>query len=241
MRKSVLAASAALSLLAATGALAESRSYDLDSFDKVAIATGLTAVITRGESQSLRIETKRNGVLDQIDLDVRNGELRARRHTNLLDIIFSGGLLNMMHFDNDATLYITLPNLSGVSASSGASVEADLIEGEAATLDASSGARIDIAKVEVGTLSLAASSGAGIELAGTCDTAAIEVSSGASIRAGELSCKDVDVDGSSGASASFQAEGRVTGSLSSGASVRLGGTPESVNVESSSGGSLRMQ
>ena len=68
----------------------------------------------------------------------------------------------------------------------------------------------------------------------------IGVSSGASVRAGDLICENAHVDGSSGASAALSATGVVYGSVSSGSSIRLATEPASVNVESSSGGNLRI-
>lgn len=240
MRKSILAGAAALSLLA-TGAVAESRNFELKPFNKVHVATGLNAVITKGATQSVRIETKRDGVLDQIEVDVRNGEFRAKRDTNLLDIILSGGILNMMHSDIDATIFITVPELTEVSASSGAAIETDFVEGNAVSLDVSSGASIRATGVAAGTLSLDASSGARIEVSGVCETADLDFSSGARISGEDMNCRDVNVSGSSGASGEIGAVGKVTGSVSSGASMRLDGTPASVNVESSSGGSVRIR
>ena len=240
MRKSLFAATAALSLLS-TGAMADTRNLELDPFNRVDIATGLTAIITHGETQSLRIEAQSGHALDRIVIRVKNGELRASLNTNLLDIILSGGLLNNFLFKDAATLHITLPEFVGASASSGGEVSADLAKGNAVAVSASSGGHVSIDRIEAGTLSVDASSGGGVTLAGTCDMAELDFSSGAGISAQELACDDVSVQGSSGASARIGAEGDVTGSISSGANVRLYGTPETVNVQSSSGGNLKIQ
>ena len=240
MRKTLLAATAALSLLS-TGALADTRSLDVEPFDRVDIATGLTAIVTYGETQSLSIEAENGHVLDQIEIRVKNGELRARRNTNLLDIILSGGLLNKALFEDSTTLHITLPAFTGAVASSGARVSAAFANGDTFEASASSGGQIAVDAVDADTISVDVSSGSRVTLSGTCALAELDFSSGAKILAEKLVCGDVDVDGSSGASATIGVEGDVTGKISSGANVRLHGTPDTVKVQSSSGGNLKIE
>lgn len=240
MRKTLFAAAAALCFLS-TGALADTRTLDVERFDRVDIATGLTAIITHGDTQSLVIEARDGHALDQIKIRVKDGELRARRNTNLFDIILSGGLLNSFLSKDTATLRITLPELAGASASSGSNVSADLARGDAVAVSASTGGHVTIDRIETKILSVNASSGAGITLAGSCDMAALGFSSGAGISAEKLACVDVNVAGSSGAFVMIGADGDVTGSISSGANVQLFGTPDTVNVQSSSGGNLKIR
>ena len=235
MRKTLLTAAAVLPLLT-TSALAESRSYSLDSFDQIDITTGLEAVITHGQTQSVRIEASNSGILDQIELVVRNHELHAKRDVNLLDTVLSGGILNMMHNDDKATIYITLPTFSGLSASAGANVTADQMTADTVSIDASSGAQFTVDAVDAVQLVLEASSGARLTVGGVCDSLDLDISSGSRVSGSDLSCGDAHIDGSSGASASIVADGAVTGSVSSGANIRLEGTPETLNIESSSGG-----
>ena len=240
MHKTALAAVAAFTL--STGAvMAETRTYNLDTFNRIDIATGLTAVVKRGEAQSVYIETRRDGRLDQIDVRVVDGELRAKLHTNLLDIILSGGLLNMFNFGDSATVYITVPELVGVSAASGAEIMADSVSGTHVEVRSSSGSNVDIDTAEAGTLELDSSSGGEISIGGTCSNLKLGFSSGAHILAEDLAATNVEVDGASGASAKVSASGNVTGKISSGAALRLYGKPASVDVKSSSGGSLSIR
>ena len=237
MLRTALAAAAALTFT--TGAaLAETRTYDLAPFDRVDIATGLHAEIVQGETQSVRIETTRNGILDQIDIDVRNGQLRARRDSDLLDIILGGGFLNMLDFGRDVTIYITVPELVGITAASGAIVSADNAAGDRVELSSSSGARIDLAAAKASELRLDASSGGNLSVAGSCERLDLDVSSGAHISAKSLSCVDANVSGSSGASAEFGVSGEINGAISSGARLHLASKPDAVNVKSSSGANL---
>jgi hypothetical protein len=238
MFKTAIAAAAALTVTAGA-AMAESRTYDLEPFNQVDIATGLYAVIRHGDSQSVRVEANREDVLDKLDISVAGGQLHAKLHTNLLDIILSGGLLNMIGRDRSATIYITVPELTGVESASGAHVTADRLSGKQAVVSVSSGGDAALDAVDTGTLTLSASSGGRVSLAGRCDRLTVSVSSGGDVRANDLKCGDLAVSGSSGGSVEVAASGAVTGSVSSGASVRLAGTPASIKVETSSGGSVR--
>ncbi len=240
MNKPALIAAAALSLAAAP-ALAETRTFDFPPFEGIDVATGLTAVVTRGDKQSVYAEASSAAVLDRLDLKVRKGKLYAKHHTDLIDVILSGGILNMLNNKNDVTIYITVPELTGISASSGANVEADFLAGRHPYVGASSGAEITVSNLDVLKLDLSTSSGAGITASGNCDELEMHFSSGAHIRAKDLSCEVVDISGSSGASADVTAENAVTGGISSGASLRLSGDPEKIDVESSSGGSVRIR
>ena len=240
MNKPALVAAAALSLATAP-ALADSRTYDLPEFDSIDIATGLNAVVTRGDTQAVRVEAADAGMFDRLDIKVRNGKFTAKQHTNLIDIILSGGILNMLGGKSDLTIYVTVPELAGINASSGANVEADFLAGDHPHVSASSGAHIAVSNVDARKLDLASSSGAGIAASGTCDRLEMHFSSGANIRAADLSCEAVDVSGSSGASADITIADSVDGGMSSGASLRLHGDPKKIEVESSSGGSVHLQ
>jgi hypothetical protein len=238
LRNLALAAAAAL-ILTSEAAMAETRSYDFEPFDRVEIATGLHAVITHGDTQAVRVETTRGGVLDKLDITVSRGELRARRDNgNLLDIILGGGLLNMLDFGRDATLYITLPKVTGVQAASGASVSVDKVTSELVDVSASSGGRVEVETAEANALKLSVSSGGTVSLAGSCATLDLSFSSGGRISAPELDCVDLHVSGSRGGSAEVSASGDVTGGLSSGASLTMRGNPQSLDVKSSSGGNV---
>lgn len=239
MIKTALAATAALTLTTGT-AMADTRAYDLDPFNRIDIATGLYAVVTRGDSQSVIVETGKDGLIDKIDISVSHGKLRAKFESNLLDIILSGGLLNMLDHGHGATIYITVPDLAGVESASGADVKVDTLSGESVAVNVSSGGHASIDTVDAHTLVLNASSGGNVALSGLCETLEVNFSSGGHIMASHLSCGDVSVSGSSGASASFGADGDVSGKVSSGANLRLGGNPASVHVESSSGGGVSL-
>ena len=118
-----------------------------------------------------------------------------------------------------ALVRVTMPRVTGLSASSGADLAATGVNGGDITLDSSSGADLRVS--------------------GRCETFVADVSSGADIHAQELRCENGSVDASSGADARVFASGRLNVDASSGGGVVAYGNPSIGNVDLSSGGSLR--
>ena len=73
---------------------------------------------------------------------------------------------------------------------------------------------------------------------GTCSSAHMSSSSGASVDADELICDALDASASSGASVKGHARQSVSGSASSGANIKVVGGATHVDVSKSSGGSV---
>ena len=109
------------------------------------------------------------------------------------------------------------------------------------SLDSSSGSSIDASGVEASDFSADASSGSRISVSGSCTDLNADVSSGARIDAKDLECKKVIADGSSGGSISASADTRLIADASSGASIRVYGSPTDVDIDKSSGGSVKIK
>jgi len=116
---------------------------------------------------------------------------------------------------------VTMPKLESLEASSGSSIDADGVIASDFNIDASSGATIVVE--------------------GSCDDVEIDVSSGASIDAEDLKCSKVVADGSSGGSISAAAATKLVAEASSGSSIRVYGSPEYVDIDKSSGGSVKIK
>jgi hypothetical protein len=204
--KTVLIALASSSLLAGA-ATAETQSYNVKDFDKISVATGIKADVTVGPTYSVVADSSVEG-LERLEVKVKNGELQLRR--------VSKGM-RWKRGDN-VTVNITLPALTGLDGSSGASVDATGIDAASFAIDASSGAHIDAS--------------------GTCDRLSIDISSGAHVDAGELQCRSVLADASSGADGNVYATEEVNGDASSGGMIKVRGNPERVSKDTSSGGNI---
>lgn len=139
----------------------------------------------------------------------------------------------------DDTLYISRKLKKGWGRSASVRVAVTLPKLEA--LEASSGSSIDADGIIADGFSIDASTGATISAEGSCTEVKIDVSSGASINAGDLKCIAVLADGSSGGSISAAASAKVIADMSSGASIRVYGSPEYKEIEKSSGGSVSIE
>ncbi len=231
--KSILGALAATAMLAApVGAVAAEKSFDLPPFTGITISSGIDAVVTVGDAaQSVVASSPRPEEVEDLKIEVRDGRLHVWRDFNLFGIFDFGA-------EPLTTVIIAAPELTSVSADSGADIDVTGVSGDAVSLNASSGSDID-ARAAAGTsFDLNASSGANLSVEGTCQSARIVASSGASLRADRLLCTDVDANASSGSDIDAHATGSFTGNASSGSDISVAGNPAGREVETSSGADI---
>lgn len=221
--------------LALPGALlAATRTYETGAFEGVSVASGVEADITLGPTRSVRAETSSDN-FDDLRISVEDNVLRIDRPPgNWFSSWFSGRR-------PDFQVHVVTPTLHSLSASSGseATVRGSL-EGDF-SVTASSGSDVDVSGVNGGNVKASGSSGSDIEIAGGCIALEAEASSGSDLDAEDLKCENVIVRASSGSSISVAATKRVTGNASSGSNVRVRGQPPVVQVEKSSGASVKVR
>ena len=240
-RISLLPIAAVLALSISGAATAQERSFDLTGFDRLDISTGLDAVVSMGDSFSIRAEARNQHALDNLHLDVSGNTLRARFEQSFFDFIISGGLVGQLFSGGSPVrLAITMPALAGIDASAGAHVTAASVTSPSLDLDAASGSDIAISGLTVGRLQANASSGSDIALSGTCDGINADASSGGNIDAEDLTCTDAVLDASSGADIALQVTGRLKANASSGADIDISGQPTSTDIDQSSGGDVEL-
>jgi len=208
-RTSISIGAASLAALACGAAQADEKTYDLAGFTGVSVSAGITAEIAVGGDYSVRAESSEEG-LEKLDIRVKGDALEIRRK----NMSFNFGR------SAKVTVYVSMPELKELEASSGSDAIAGGVSGDAFALDASSGASAEV-KGECGALSL-------------------DISSGAHVEAAEFKCKSATIDASSGASATVFVTDAVNADASSGGSVKILGEPKSVQTDSSSGGSVKV-
>ena len=93
--------------------------------------------------------------------------------------------------------------------------------------------------IHVDSLHLESSSGSLSTLKGSARTIITEVSSGAQVRATELTAEFVDVQASSGANVHVNAQKELTANASSGSNIGYTGSPATQNFSTSGGGSVK--
>lgn len=226
MNRLLLLASAA-SFAVALPASAETRTYDVSAFEAIHVSSGMRVTFEAGPTQSIIAETEKAD-LDKIVIEVEDGTLNIKRKRR-------GVGWGRTH---PVTVTVSGPAVHTVIASSGSSVSADGVSGDAIKLRASSGSSLSVENVSGGSVDTSASSGASLSARGACTDHEVDASSGASVSTRELQCVSVEADASSGASLSAYASETVDAEASSGASVSVGGGATNVAKDRSSGGSI---
>jgi hypothetical protein len=193
---------AILALAMATPAAAEVR--NLSGFTKVEASAGTDVTVVVGPA--FRVEVTGPGA-DRIQTSVQGDTLHVRPTPG-----FNWGPRP------PSEIRVTMPTVTGLSASSGADLEASGLNG--------------------GNVSLASSSGADLDASGTCGAVDASASSGADIDARRLVCTNGSADVSSGADIALNVTGTINVDASSGGGVLLFGGGNIGDVSLSSGGSL---
>jgi putative autotransporter adhesin-like protein len=233
---------ATLSVATLGASTAAERELGLAGFNGIDVQVGLRAVVSRTDGYSVRILADDEDTIDEIEAVVDGTILRIGRKQSFFDFLFDGGVLGFFFSQAEQPeIQISAPDLSTLIAGAGASIELDATTVPVVEIFAASGARISVGALEVGDLRVSASSGGRVDLTGTCVNAEVEFSSGGTVSAENLACGRASVTGSSGASATIAIAEEVTGSVSSGASLVLAGTPAAIDVSASSGGSVRVR
>lgn len=226
LRTALLITTASLTLV--LPAAADTKTYDMDSFNALDVSAGVTVIFEAGETQSITAENN-TGDFDKLIVENKGDTLVVSRER-------SGWFSrNKRH---NYTVRITAPAVTAVEASSGSDVTASGVIGASVDLRSSSGARLVANNVQAEKISLQASSGSDLDAAGTCTSADLSTSSGASVDADALICTSVSASASSGANLHAHATSKAYGRASSGANIRIIGGASDVEREKSSGGTV---
>ena len=229
MRKSIIALSLAAAWTAAANA--ETKTFDVDGFDKIQVSSGLDVYFEAGEDTSVSAE-QRDGNWDDLEVSVRGDTLVLKRPRRSG---FSWGRRPSY------SITVSAPIVSELSVHAGSDVEGKGMSGETVIISTSSGSEAEVEDIEAENVELEASSGSDLTVSGTCLNVEAKSSSGADIEADELICETAKASASSGSDIELFASVRLVASASSGADIDVEGSPTDVNVEKSSGGSVDVE
>jgi hypothetical protein len=230
------AVAAVLCLAAPATALAASKTFDVEPFTAIEISSGIDAIVTvGGATQSVVAESPKQEELDELIVEVRDGKFHAHTDRDFFD------LFDWAESDRQTRITITVPALTAAEANSGADIDVSGISGDSVRLASSSGADLEATAVSGKSFDLNSSSGADLTVAGTCESARVDVSSGSDLHADKLLCADVEANASSGSDAEVYASASIRANVSSGASIDVYGKPATVEDEVSSGGEVRLR
>lgn len=193
-------------------------------FEIIKVQQGINLFITQGKPANINIEADEN-IMGLLITEVKNNELNIYFEKNVIQA-------------KARNVYLTAETILKIKASSGASVNSEnTLQSASLELDSSSGSMIKI-RVNAEDVKSESSSGSSIKLYGKCNTFTANSSSGSTINARELKTVNTKARGSSGSNIDVNVSGKLTAKASSGADIDYKGSPEAVDKETSSGGSV---
>ena len=204
-----------IALLALESHAGAEQSFDVVDFTRLAASQGVEVNVRMGSVPRVTASAETEKDLERLEMKVDDGELRIRRGS------WSSSIWNWGKSYGHVSVTVVVPELEGLSSSSGADLTAVDISCEELSIEASSGSRLD--------------------LSGRCEEIDVDASSGASINARNLEADSVVVDASSGANVDVFAASNFQGDASSGANVDVYGTSQVFESDTSSGARIARQ
>lgn len=217
--------------IASTVVLAQEKTEvrNLTGFTAIDVSAGIAVELTYGDKEFVEVTTDID-FIDQVITEVNDDELNIYIKSN-----------NWNSWNKKVLVKVTITKVNSIKSSSGASiVSQNLIESEDLKMNTSSGASLKIA-FKAPNAKCEASSGATAKLKGVAKQFYADASSGSSIHANDVKAIKANVSASSGASISINAEEEIKADASSGGSIKYSGSPKMVDIEKSSGGSVRKE
>lgn len=197
------------------------------SFDKITVSQGIKLYIAMEKEASIHVEADEN-LHEHIKTEIKSGVLK---------VYFDGNI----SFSKTKNVYISLPNIQSIKASSGSYVTSEnILMSKYLELKTSSGASMEI-DVDTDTLFAKTASGSSIELKGKTNTYNSEASSGSTIDSYELISTSAIAKASSGSVIRLFVKDELDAKASSGGSIKYKGKPQSINKKSASGGRVSQQ
>lgn len=198
-----------------------------EPFTAIKAKTGLEVIIKQGEDKKVVIEADDN-LQDHIFTEVKDGTLEVYVDANIRK-------------SSAKKVYITLPVLTGLSSSSGASVSsANTFKCTSVGFDSSSGSSLTFS-VEAEKIDCESSSGSTMTLSGRTVSLDTDSSSGSSMNLKNLVAQNIDAESSSGSSTTVNPTESLKAEASSGSSINYVTKPKSISTDRSSGGSVSFQ
>ena len=227
---------ALLWLLALVPALAQTapETRAVGSFRAIEVSNGIELRLAAGQTQRVEASADTPELLARIKTEVRDGVLKITFDRETSD--FWSKRVNTRNL----RVTVSAANLTGLEASSGASVEvAGPYATDQLTLGISSGATLR-GEFTAKALEATVSSGSVATVTGKIQRLDVRASSGGVFRGGDLQAMACEVSASSGGTVAVAVQETLTANASSGGDVRYSGSPQ-VTKRTSSGGSVRGQ
>lgn len=195
------------------------------SFDEVESKTGIKVVLEQSTNQEITVKTDEN-LQSILKTEIKNGVLSIYFDKNNIDA-------------EEKTVFVKMPNISKIRASSGSSIESSTsIKSEELELKTSSGSEMNVV-LNVVVLNCESSSGSEITARGKAKYVLSKSSSGSSIDLKSVETQTANCKSSSGSSTKINPIEKLDADASSGGSIKYYTNTKEVIVEESSGGSVQ--
>ncbi|PIF06194.1 MAG: hypothetical protein CSA36_02845 [Draconibacterium sp.] len=210
----------------------KSETRKLDGFNSVSVAAGIDLYLQMGDNYEINV------VADDDIIDYIVTEVKGKK----LDIYMKKrGFGNRDRFRGSRKVYITLPELRRLQASSGSDVYSEnTLEAETLELKGSSSSDMSLV-VACKNLSIEGSSSSDIKIIGVAKNCKIEASSACDIKARDLECEICRIDASSASDVVVTVIKELYAQASSASDIIVYGDPQIKEIKESSAGSIRQR
>lgn len=211
-----------LSLSAQTwedGSSGDRETRDVGPFEAFSVGGGIDVIVKQGSSQRVEVETSSNA-MDKLKTEVKGDKLK---------IFFEGRVKRM----KNATVYLTVKNLTGIYASGGSDVESDgELKFRDLKINSSGGSDVEL-DLYCNYLNINTSGGSDVELNGRADEMELQASGGSDFDGYGFKVKKAKVSASGGSDSNIYVTEDLTVSASGASDVNFKGDPEKTKLRSS--------
>ena len=245
MKKSVLTIITVVLVAVTTVFAQKEETRTLSSFSKINAQEGIRVYANKGSQESARVVS--DVALEKVITEVSGSSLNIYLKKSPLRI------------EKKVEVYVTFVHLEALSASSVASlkvqdtivasgdfevavssagvIEANL-QAKILEVKASSAGKVKL-EVNVSKIDAKASSAGNVEISGSVKTQTVQVSSSARYKAFDLTSDEVNVKANSGGSIKVAVNNKIEAKANSGGSIHYKGSPQYVQRDTHSGGSVK--
>lgn len=197
---------------------------EVPEFSKIKASAGINVYITQGDEEKVVVKADEN-ILDAIKTEVDR------------DVLVITHIKSIRNATSDK-VYVTVKNLDKISANAGANVYSESpLKLDDVELSTSAGSNLKV-KIEAGNLKISSMAGANMYVEGTAETVEMSAAAGSNIKAENLEVRNCTAKASSGANVYIKVLEEIDAKASSGGNVFYFGSPNQLNVSSSSGGNV---
>lgn len=202
-----------------------SQTYDYSDFNHVSVSHAFRATISQGVPYSVEVRVDDN-IVDL--LDVR--QVDETLHVGLTGrTLVRGGTLELI---------ITMPNLAGLSGSSGSQIQLNPFESGDNFTGSFSGAGRLHGDLDAADIELDVSAGGAVFLAGSASNVTASASGGSTIDLTELEAIDADLKAGGGSTITVNVDGLIDAAASGGSNIYYLGDPELGHITTSGGSNV---